>query len=185
MPHHHHPPRELTDPICCRPSFRNLATHIATGFRRVPKAIVDVALVSRPVRDPGCNPKVTVFGRWRGLEPENIQKTSGRGKSSEPKLHHFQVLCYISGGINQSDWWGLGDSTSCGPVHAFKASLCPSTTHRVQNATHVFLVIQDHETCDVIAANVSPRRNAASLSKAGALNYIAAAYILSASSGFQ
>ena len=52
--------------------------------------------------------------------------------------------------------------------------------------THMFFsVIQDHETCDVIAANVSPRRNAASLSKAGALNYIAAAYILSASSGFQ
>lgn len=48
-----------------------------------------------------------------------------------------------------------------------------------------FSVIQNHETCDVIAANVSHRRNAASLSKAGALNYIAAAYILSASSGFQ
>ena len=46
---------------------------------------------------------------------------------------------------------------------------------------HMFFVIQDHETCDVIAANVSHRRNAASLSKAGALNYIAAAYILGAS----
>lgn len=44
-----------------------------------------------------------------------------------------------------------------------------------------FSVIQDHETCDVIAANVSHRRNAASLSKVGALNYIAAAYILGAS----
>lgn len=42
-------------------------------------------------------------------------------------------------------------------------------------------MIQDHETCDVIAANVSHRRNAASLSKVGALNYIAAAYILGAS----